>query len=127
VAGAVPDQALAGSRDELDCLGIRGVARDRPVVVTVEPNDLGQQVRIGSIRLRARGGVPFAVAGHRHRIDREDFVAGRDQCRNPRTAVGLDADLDQRLRLPEVQIGPLLRHMRRDQRMQGCDPVEPLR
>ena len=93
VPGAVPDQALVGAGDQLDRLGILGVAGDRPVVGAVQPDDLGQQVRVGGIGLRARGGVPFPVAGHRHRVDREHLVAGRDQRRDPRAAVGLDADL----------------------------------
>jgi hypothetical protein len=96
------------------------------VVVTVEPDDLGQQVRIGGIRLRPRCRVPFAVPGHRQRVDREHLVAGRDQGGDPGAAIGLDADLDQLLSLSGLKIGPLLGQMRGDQGVQGGDAVESL-
>ena len=67
--------------------------RDRGEESMRQADDLGQEVRIGSIGLGSRGGVPLAVAGHRQRVDREHLVARRDQGGDPGPAVGLDADL----------------------------------
>lgn len=52
MAGAVPDQALVGAGQQLDRLDVLGVARDRSMVGAIESDDLGEQVRIGGIRLR---------------------------------------------------------------------------
>ena len=82
--GPVPDQALMRPGDQLDRLGQRRVPGDRPVMGVVQPDDLGQHVRVPSIGLRPGRGVPFPVAGHRHRVDREHLIPGRDQRGNPR-------------------------------------------
>jgi hypothetical protein len=60
------------------------------VMGPVQPNNLGQQMRIARIRLRPRGGVPLPIARHLQRVDRIDQIAGRQQCLHPRAAVGLD-------------------------------------
>jgi hypothetical protein len=64
---AFPDQALVGARDQLDRLGLLGVAGQRAVVSSVDADDLGQHVRVAGIRLRTRGRMPFPIPGHRHR------------------------------------------------------------
>ena len=92
VAGPIPDQGLVGARDQFQAFDLAGVPGDGTVVVAVEPDDLGEHMRITRIGLRPRGGVAFAVTGHRHRVDREDPIAGRDQRGHPRAAVGLDPD-----------------------------------
>ncbi|GAA2901261.1 hypothetical protein GCM10010472_69360 [Pseudonocardia halophobica] len=90
--GPIPDQRLTGPRDHLQPLHLRAVPGDRTVVVPVEAHDLGQHVRVPGIGLRPRGGVPLPITRHRHRVDREHLVAGRDQRGDPRAAVGLDPD-----------------------------------
>jgi len=127
VTAAVPDQRLVRSRGQLDRLTQVGVLSDRSMVGSVQADHLGQQVRISGIRLRSRGGVPLAVAGHRERVDREDLIAGRDQSSDPGPAVGLDADLHQPSSLLRVAIDPVLRHLRRDQRVQPRDSLQPFR
>ena len=92
---AVPDQALVGAADQLDRVGLLRVSGQRTVVGPVEADDLGQQVRVRGIRLRARGGVPLPAPGHRHRVDREHLIPRRDQGSDPRSPVGLDTHLDQ--------------------------------
>lgn len=99
-------------------LSDRGITCDRPVVRTVETDDLGQHMRIARIGLRLRGAVPFAVAGSLNRVDRPHLVAGRDQRLHPRTTVGLDPD--QHL----VRI-LVVAEMIRDQGVQIRDPDDP--
>ena len=81
-----------GPGGDLDVLGDLTVAGDRAVMRPVQPDDLGQQMRIRRIGLRPRRGVPFPVAGHLHRIDRIHHIAGRQQRLHPRPALGLDPD-----------------------------------
>jgi hypothetical protein len=42
-----------GAGDQLDRLGVLGVTCDGAVVVAIEPDDLGEQVRVGGIGLRS--------------------------------------------------------------------------
>jgi hypothetical protein len=114
-------------RDQLDRLGLLRVAGQRTMGGTVDPDDLGQQMRVGGIGLRTRGGVPSPITGHRHRIDREHLIPGRDQGGHPRTAVGLDPDLHQALCSPGLQVHPVLGQVGRDQRVQLSDPRDALR
>ena len=126
VTAAVPDQRLVRARGQLDRLTEVGVLRDRSMMSSVQADDLGQEVRIGSIGLGSRGGVPLAVAGHRQRVDREDLVARRDQGGDPGPSVGLDADLHQCSGFVAIAIDPVFRHLRSDQRVQPGDSFEPL-
>jgi hypothetical protein len=103
--------------DQLHRLAGIEVAGDRRVVATVQAHDLGQHVRVTGITLRFRCGVPLPIARRRHRVDREHLVPGRDQRRDPRTTVGLDTDLDPSSRLTWLELGPLRRHRRSDQRV----------
>ena len=126
VTAAVPDQRLVGAGGQLDPLTQVGVLSDRSMMGSVQADHLGQQVRIGSIGLGSRGGVPLAVAGHRERVDREHLIAGRDQGRDPGPTVGLDADLHQASDLVGVAIDPVIWHLRSYQRVQPGDSLEPL-
>jgi hypothetical protein len=92
VPSAFPHQVLVRPGRQLDALSQRGVTRDRTVRRPVQPHDLGQQVRIRSIRLRTRGRVPFPIPGHRLGVQRTDLVPGRNQGRDPCAALGLDPD-----------------------------------
>ncbi len=69
------------------------------------------------VGLGAGGGMPFPMAGHRHRVNRVYPVTGRHQCLHPGAAVGLDTDAYLGGGVGRVQIGPRIRHVRRDQRM----------
>ena len=54
VAGAVPDQRLVRAGDQLQRLTVLGVTSHRPVVRTVQPNDLSQDVRVPGVAVRPR-------------------------------------------------------------------------
>ena len=58
-----PDHRLMGPCQRLDDLGALAVAGDRPMVVTVGADDLGEHVRVAGVALGARGGVPLADSG----------------------------------------------------------------
>jgi hypothetical protein len=88
--GPVPDQALVRARDQLQTLHLARVASDRAVMFAVERDDLGEHMGITRVGLRPRRGVAFAVAGRRHRVDREHLIAGHEQRGDPGTAVGFD-------------------------------------
>ena len=92
VAGAVPDERLMRASHQLQPLHLRAVPGDRPVMGPIETDDLGQHVRVSTVGLRPGGAVPFPVAGHLHRIEREHLVTGRGQRRHPGAAIGLDAN-----------------------------------
>ncbi len=87
--GPVPDQALVRARDQLQTLHLARVASDRAVMFAVERYDL-EHMGITRVGLRPRRGVAFAVAGRRHRVDREHLIAGHEQRGDPGTAVGFD-------------------------------------
>jgi hypothetical protein len=108
-----------GAGEDLHVLSDRGVTGDETVVGTVQTHQLGQGVRVTGVALRAGGDVPFPVAGHLHRVDRVDLVAGRDQRLHPWSAVGLDAD--QHL----LGFGVFLEVVG-DQRMQYGQSFDPL-
>ena len=59
----------------------------------VQPDDLGQHVRITRVALRPRHRVPLPVPRSRLRVDREHLITRRDQRGHPRAALGLDPDL----------------------------------
>ena len=59
---------------------------------TVEPDQLGQHMRIARVGLRTRGPMALAITGDLERVDRIDGVARRDQRLDPRTAIGLDPE-----------------------------------
>ena len=82
-AGSGPRSGSDASAPPASGLDLRAVAGDRAVMGAVQPHDLGQHVRIAGVGLRARGGVPLPVPGHRHRVDREHLIPGREQRRAP--------------------------------------------
>ena len=76
----------------LDRLGLSAVAGQRAVVVPVGADQIGQQLGVTGIGLRAGDLMAVAIAGHGQRVDRIHLVAGRAQGRHPQTAIGFDAD-----------------------------------
>ena len=94
LAIAVPDQLLVGAGEYPHLGGFVTVAGDRPVVVAVGADQIGEDLGVAGVGLGAADVVALAVAGHRARVDRVDAVAGRDQGRDPGAAVRLDADHD---------------------------------
>ena len=75
---------------DLDLLGELAVTGDRAVMRSVQPNDLGEHMRVHRIGLRPRRRMPFPIPGHLQRVDREHRVAGREQRLHPRPTIGLD-------------------------------------
>ena len=104
----------------LHLLGDVAVAGDRAVMVAVQPDDLGEHMRITWVGLRPRRGVPVPVPRRLERVDRIHGVAGRDQRLHPRTTIGLDPD--QHLLRPGVRV-----EMISDQLMEPADPRQPFR
>ncbi len=91
-AGAVPDRVLLGAGQDGDRPDQVGVARQRPVELRVGPEDVRQDDGVLVVGLLAGGGVPVAIAGHRHRVDRVDASAGSAQAGDEQTPGGLDRD-----------------------------------
>ncbi len=104
-----------------------GVPGDLPVMITIQPDDLGQDVSITGVGLRARGGVPLPVPRRGQRVDREHLITGRPQRRHPRAAVGLDPDDHPAGDLLRRQLRPVRRGVLGDQRMQPGDALQTLR
>ena len=127
LTGPLPDRGLVRPRQQLHRIDQVGVAGDLPVMVTIEPDDLGQHVSITGIALGTRGGVPFPVPGRRQRVDREHPVAGPAERRHPWAAVGLDPDDHLTGDLLGRQIGPGRRGVLGDQRMPPGDALQSLR
>jgi hypothetical protein len=107
-----------GPSCDLEMFGDLAVAGDPAVMRSIQPNDLGQQMRITRIRLRPRRGMPFPIPGHLQRVDRKHHTAGRQQRLHPRPTVGFDAQLHL------VRLGRRIQ-MLRYQLMQGRDPGQP--
>jgi hypothetical protein len=87
------DHAIVAKTGERMGSGDLTVAGDRVMMRPVQPDDLGQQMRIALIRLRSRGGVSFPIPGHLQRVDRKHHIAGSQQRLHPRPALGLNAHL----------------------------------
>ena len=94
LADAVPDELLVGAGEDAHGAGLVAVAGDLAVVVAVGAYEVGEQPGVAGVGLRASDMVALTVARRRARVDGVDVVAGRDQCRDPGAAVGLDADHD---------------------------------
>ena len=67
-------------------------AADRPVVVAVGADHVGQDLGVTGVGLRSRGRVAVPIARGRHRVHREHQIAGRDQRGDEQAPVGLDPD-----------------------------------
>ena len=76
------------SRKRYDIAEWTSRTRLRPV----EPNQLGQHVRITWVALRPRNTMPFAIPGHLQRVHRIHGEACGDQSLHPRATVGFDTD-----------------------------------
>jgi hypothetical protein len=124
--GAIPDQALMGPGHQFDCFGESAVTGNLAVVGVVQAHDLGEDVGVTGVGLRARGGMSFAVSGHGHRVDREYLVARGEQRLHPGSAVGLDPDLHPCGGVRRLEVRPRGGHMLRDQRMQPADALQTL-
>ena len=72
-----PNHALMRPSCDLDMFGDLAVAGDPAVMRPIQPDDLGQQMRIRGIRLRPRRGVPFPIPGHLQRVNRKHHIASR--------------------------------------------------
>ena len=59
---------------QLHRVGQLTVPGDRAVMLAVQAHDLGQHMRVTGVALRARGGMPLAVACGRQRVDRIHLV-----------------------------------------------------
>ena len=68
LAGAIPDQLLLGAGAHLHGGGEGAVARDRPVVVAVGADEVGEHARIAPVRLPAADLVALAVEGRHPRV-----------------------------------------------------------
>ena len=115
-----PDHRLMRPSRRLHVLGDVAVAGDRAVMVPVQPDDLGEHMRITRVGLRPRRGVPVPVPRRLERVDRIHRVTGRDQRLHPRTPVGLNPH--QHLLRPGVRV-----EMISDQLMEPADPRQPFR
>ena len=68
------------------------VSGDRPVVVAVGADQVGQHLGVAGVGLGPGDVVAVAVAGHRQRVDGVHLIARRGQRVHPQAPVGLDAD-----------------------------------
>jgi len=55
-----------GPRHHLDRLGPVTIPSNAPVMIAVEPHDLGQNVRVSGVALGPKGRVPLLVARDGH-------------------------------------------------------------
>jgi hypothetical protein len=69
---------------DLDMFGDLTVAGDPAVMRPIQPDDLGQQMRIRRIRLRPRRGMPFPIPCHLQRVNREHHITCGQQRLHPR-------------------------------------------
>jgi hypothetical protein len=127
MTGPLPDRGLVRASQELHGVGQLTVPGDLAVMIPVQADDLREHMRITSIGLRTRGGVPLPVPRRRERIDREHLVPGGPQRRHPRTAVSLDPDDHPRRYFPGRQLRPARGSMLGDERVQPGDALQPFR
>ena len=63
--------------------------------VAVDAQDVGQGHTIGLVGLGASHRMPFSIAGHRHRVDREHRPPGPSKCSNYEATRRFDRDGDR--------------------------------
>jgi hypothetical protein len=72
--------------------GELAVAGHRAMVRPVGTHQVGEHPGVTRIGFGSRGPVPVPIAVHRHRVDREDLVAGGHERTDEQPAIGLDRD-----------------------------------
>jgi hypothetical protein len=81
-----------GPGEHLDRLHCWSVAGDRPVVVAVGADQIGQHLGVPAGGLSPGGAMATPIAADHLGIDRIDLVAGRHQRPDQQAMVGLDPD-----------------------------------
>jgi hypothetical protein len=104
LALASPHHALMGSGQRPQGLQALRVGGQGAVVVAIGPDQVGEHLGVGRVRLGPRGGVSLAVAGHGQRVQRIEGVAGGQQPAHEQPALGLDADHHLLGRSPLAQV-----------------------
>jgi len=127
VPGPLPHCGLMRTGQQLHRVGQIAVPGDWAVMVTVETDDLRQDMRVAGVALGPRGGVPLPVARRRERVDRVHLVSGRPQCPYPRPAISLDPDDNLSCYLLGRQFRPVRRSMLSEQCVQPGDARQALR
>lgn len=92
---AAPDGVLLSAGQYRDGLDEFGVVGQRPVVSSIDTQDVGQRHGVGVVAPGACDSVAFAIAGDGQRVDGVDHGAGRAQAGHQQPAAGLDRDRDQ--------------------------------
>ena len=87
-----PDQTLMSSGKDLDRLGEVGVSGQRPVLVSVGADEVGQDSSITGVGFRTLGRMAVSIAARGQRIDGIDLVAGSHQRAHHQPSVGFDAN-----------------------------------
>ena len=114
---SLSDRGLMRPSQQLHRIRQVGVPGDLPVMITIQPDDLRQDVRITRVALGAGGGMPLPIPRRGQRVDSEHLIAGRAERRHPRPAIGLDPDEHPTRDLLTWQIRPIRRSMLGDQRI----------
>jgi hypothetical protein len=92
MAGPLPDQRLVHPRDDPDRLSLRAVSSDRPQLMGVSADHVGEHMRVTGVALGARHRVPLPVLRRLQRVHREHLIPGRGQRGHPWATVSLDPD-----------------------------------
>ncbi len=79
-----------GPGQHLHCLNLGRVAGQRPMVVPVGADQIGQHLGVSLIRFRSRHLVAVAVTTHRHRVDRIHLIPRSRQGIHPQATVCFD-------------------------------------
>jgi len=95
-------------------------------MIAIKAHDLGQHVRITSVALGSRGGVPLPVPRRREWVDRGHPVASGPQRSHPRATVGLDPNDHLTRHLLGWQLRPRCRGVLGHQRVQPGDALQAL-
>jgi hypothetical protein len=91
----VPQRVLLSPGQDGDRAAEVGVVGQGPVGVHVGAENVRQDQGVAGVGLLARHAVPIAVAGGRHRVDREHLALSSPQDRDQQASGGLDRDRDR--------------------------------